>query len=271
MSVGTGTAIAIGAGAAAAGTVGSGLIQKGAAEDAAQAQAQATDKSIEFQKQEGERARQFIREQSNQARSDLQPFRDAQLSALGRLQASLDPNSQTTQLERQQATQAIQRTLAAQGLLRSRKQSDLLQDLELGLLRRRDSINQGILGLGAAQAQANIANATGSSLANLSQQLGQNIGTSFVQGGQAAAQGFLNSGSATAGIFSGLNNVAQGTLSNALLFGQLGGGNSGIPALGDTQRGPSQRLFDLNQSNAFSAANFGSGLGSFGSGPSLFR
>jgi len=228
MSVGT-SALLIGGGIAAAGTVGGALIQSSAAGGAQEAQVTAQREAITAQREESERARQFIREGTAQARADIEPFRQAQVSALQQLQGIADPQGELAQAEREQATQTIQRQLSAQGLLRSRRQTDLLQNLELGLLQRRSNILGGLAGSGAAQQQAQLSAGQGAGLAQLSQQFGAQIGSAFQNIGEVQAGGALGRGQALGGAFQGIGNIAQGTAGNLILQDLLSqGGLAGL-------------------------------------------
>ena len=186
------TAAIIGGGVAAAGAVGGALINKGAQVDATNAQVQANRESIAFQ-----------REQAEKAAALLEPFRQVQLGAVGQIQQLTTPGSDLENQQRRVATQAMQRELASQGLLRSGAQARGLGNLELGLAEQRYSRLNQLAGLGAAQGQAGIY-----------QGLGQGIGNSLMQQGQIQAQGALAQGQASAGMFSGVGNVIQGTLGN---------------------------------------------------------
>ena len=203
----------IGGALAAAGSLGSAAIGADAAGGAADKATQAQREAIAAQKEQAARAEAFQREQAGIARADLQPFRDAQLGALGQLQGMADPNSAFATAQRDQATQAIQRQLAAQGLLRSKKQSDLLGNFELGLMNQRAGILQGIAGGGAAQQQAGISQSLGQGLAGNAVNLGNQIGSSFQNIGQIQAQGGMAQAQAIQGGLAGLNNAIQGTFS----------------------------------------------------------
>lgn len=210
MSIATSTAIIGGAVIAGGATVASGAIASSSASDAEQAQIRAQREAITAQRAESERARQFIREGVTQAREDIQPFREAQLGALQQLQGIADPQGELAQAERGQATQAIQRQLSAQGLLRSRRQVDLLSNLELGLLRRRSDILGGLAGSGAAQQQAQLSAGQGAGLAGITQQFGAQIGSAFQNIGQAQAAGIAGRGQALSGTITGLGNIFGG-------------------------------------------------------------
>lgn len=234
MSVGT--SILIGAGVGAIGSVGGALIQGGAARSAADAQLQGQKDAIEAQKQQAARAEAFLREQAAQSRADLQPFRDSQLNAINQLQGLADPNSATAQAQRAQATQAIQRQLAAQGLLRSSKQGSQLSEVELGLALQRNQILSGLAGTGAGQAYAGVSSNLGTNLADVAGGLGNQLGSSFQNIGTINANLAQNTGNAITGALSGVNNAIQGGIGQYLnfdlqrkLLNSFGAGGAGTP------------------------------------------
>ena len=198
----------------AAGSVAGSAINSAATGSAVDKQTQAQNDSIKFQQEQAAKADQLLRQQSDQARQDLQPFRDSQVSALNQLNQLADPNSSLANAQRDIATQAIQRQLAAQGLLRSKKQTDLLGNVELGLAQQRAGILQGLAGSGAAQQQAGISQGLGQNLANNALNLGGQIGSSFQNIGQIQGQGAIANANAITGGLAGLNNAIQGTFTN---------------------------------------------------------
>ncbi len=195
----------------AAGSVAGSAISADATGSAVDKQTKAQNDSIKFQQEQAAKAEQFLRDQSSQARQDLQPFRNSQVNALNQLNQLADPNSSLANAQRDVATQAIQRQLAAQGLLRSKKQSDLLGGLELGLAQQRAGILQGLAGTGAAQQQAQISQGLGQGLANNVLNLGNQVGSSFQNIGQIQGQGAIANANAFTGGLAGLNNSIQGT------------------------------------------------------------
>lgn len=190
--------------------VATGLINSSATGDATAAQLAANDKTLAFQKDQAAKAEKFLREQTALARQDLQPFRDSQLAATQQLQGLADPNSELFQQQRSINTQAIQRQLAAQGLLRSRNQSDLLSNLEIGLNQSRAGILGQLSGMGAAQGQAGIAQGLGGSLNSLYQNTTEGIGSSLQNVGRLQAGGILGQAQALTGMIGGINNSIQG-------------------------------------------------------------
>lgn len=212
MSAGSATALIAG-GIAASGAVAGAAINSSAAGDATNSQLQAQRESIAFQK-----------EQAAKAEAALQPFRDSQLNAMQQLQGLADPNSQLFQAQRNLSTQAIQRQLSAQGLLRSRNQSDLLSNLEVGLAQNRANILGGLANTGAGQSLAGVYQNTGNSVGSSLAQIGQTIGA-----GQMAGANALNSG------IQGVNNAFQGAIGgyqsyqqNQSLLKLLGQNSAGI-------------------------------------------
>jgi hypothetical protein len=182
------------AGLGAAGALGSAAIGAGAAGGAADAQKRSQDEMIAFQKEQQQKALEF-----------LAPFRNAGVAATEKLAGLAEPGSELERLTRDQSTEAIQRQLAAQGLLRSTAQGDQLSNLEVGLAQNRAAILQALSGQGA-----NAAAGQASSLGNF----GQLIGAGMQASGQAQAQGILGGAQAAMGGISGLNNVIQNTVSS---------------------------------------------------------
>lgn len=198
-----------------------------ASADSIAAEGSNTDKSIAAQREMTDKAAAALKEQADIARSELAPFRESQLNALNQLNGLGDINNPLYQQQRAVNTQAIQRQLAAQGLLRSKKQSDLLSNLELGLDQQRTGVLQGLAGTGAVQASAQVSQGLGSSLSGLYGNLGANIGSSFQNFGNNLAGIYQNmgntraqlamaNGQAIGGYASNLNNIVQGTYGNYL-------------------------------------------------------
>lgn len=236
----TGSLIA--GGLAAAGSIGGAAIGANAA-------GSATDKSVNaqregmasqerlaregmaYQERQAGQSNQLLRDFYGQAQTQLKPFQDAQLGALGQAVGLTDPNNPVYQQQRDVNTQAIQRQLAAQGLLRSKNQVDLLSNLELGLNQQRVGQINSLMGLGAVQQGAQNTMGLGGGLANIASQLGANVGSSFsqmgannanslAQIGQTQAQGIMANANAWGGALSGLGNIAQGTIGNIQGIGQ---------------------------------------------------
>jgi hypothetical protein len=197
------TGAAIGGGlVAGVGSVGGALIGKGAAADATAAQ-------IAGQREGADKSAALLKDFYGQSQAQLKPFMDAQLGALKQEQGFTDPNNPIYQQERTQMTNAIQRQLAAQGLLRSKNQTDLLTNMELGLNQQRMGTINSLANIGAVQQGAANTQGLGSSLASIYGGAAQNIG-------QAQAQGALASGQAIGGMFTGLGNAVQGAYGNYL-------------------------------------------------------
>lgn len=221
MSIGTVGAVVLGGSTllgAGASLIGAGK-QADAATQAANAQLTATREGLAFQREQADKAFSFMAGEKER----LEPFRLLQLRALSNLEALADPNSREAQLERSQGVQSIQRTLAAQGLLRSSAQGEGLQNLELGLANRRSNLLSLIAGSGGGLASANFGQNIGQSLLNQ----GNQIGSSIANQGAIAGQGILARGAASAQGIAGLNNAIQGGVGNALqlmLLSKLGGG-----------------------------------------------
>lgn len=233
-----GTAALVAGGLAAAGSVGGAAIASKASGDATDASVQAQREALAsqeklaregmaFQEKQAARGDALLRDFYAQSQAQLKPFQDAQLGALGQAVGLTDANNPLYQQQRTAMTQNIQRQLAAQGLLRSKNQVDLLSNLELGLGEQRANQINALLGLGSVQQGAANAQALGGGLAGIASQLGANVGSSFgalgaanAQGianiGQTFAQGRLAQGQALGGLLSGLGNIAQGSIENQL-------------------------------------------------------
>lgn len=194
--------------------------QANATRDAARANERATDKSIAAQKENAQLAIGELRKQYETSRADLKPFQDSQLSALQQAAALTDPNNPYYQAQRAKMSENIQRQLAAQGLLRSKSQVDLLSNLELGLESERfNRINQ-LAGTGAVQTGAQMAQNLGSGIASLYGGLGGQLGSTFANqgntlaslyqaGGANAANAKMTGANATIGGLAGVNNAFQ--------------------------------------------------------------
>ena len=199
----------IGGGAALAG----GAMQAGAARDAARANQRATDASLALQER-----------QYNQTRADQEPWRQAGVGALGRLQnplasfqASPDYNFRMSE-----GLKAVNQNRATSGLLNSgsalRGVSDYAQNTAAGEYGDWWNRQSGLAGVGQAANNAN--QQAGSQYANNSQNaLMQNAGvqgSSYMTQANAWAQGL---GGAAGAIGWGLNNLPYGRPS--------GGGSAG--------------------------------------------
>lgn len=207
-------------GVAAAATVASTEIQANAAEDAANSQLDAQGRAIAAQGDYASMAAAEYRRQYDTARSDLEPFRQAQLGALKQSQGLTDINNPYYQEQRDVNTTAIQRQLAAQGLLRSKKQSDLLTNLELGLNQQRTQQVNSLSQIGAVQQGANLALGYGSQIGQLYSQTGNQLGSSLSQIGQINGQAAIARGQAASGLVTGLANVGQSAAGNYLGYQQ---------------------------------------------------
>lgn len=226
---------AIGIGTAVAGISGA-VISSNASKDSAEKQLTAQEKAQLAQQQFAEKAMAAQERYGNQAigaytraydqsRKDLQPFMQSQLAALGKANELTDPNNPAYQAQRAQMTQQIQRQLAAQGLLRSKNQVDLLSNLELGLEQQRIGQINALANTGATQQGAALAQQFGGGLANAYQGIGQSIGSTLSGLGGAQAQGLANVGNILGqqslqqgqiwgGLTTQLGNTAQGTYGN---------------------------------------------------------
>lgn len=234
--VGTAAATLIAGGLAAGGAVTGAAIGADAAGDATDASVRAqrdamamqerlAREGMTFQKGEADRGERLLREFYAQSQAQLKPFQDAQLGALGQAVGLTDPNNPIYQQQRGQMTEQIQRQLAAQGLLRSKNQVDLLSNLELGLGQQRSNQINSLLGLGAVQQGAANTQNLGGGLAQIAQNLGSNVGSSFgalgsananslASIGQTFAQGRLAQGNALSQGIQGFGNAIQGTIGN---------------------------------------------------------
>lgn len=193
--------------------------QAGAAKDAARAQQQATDASLALQ-----------REQYNQTRADQEPWRQAGVGALGRLQnplasfeASPDYNFRMSE-----GMKGVNQNRATAGLLKSgsalRGISDYAQNTAAGEFGDWWNRQSGLAGLGQTANSAN--QQAGSQYANNSQNaLMQNAGvqgSSYMNQANAWAQGL---GGAAGSLAWGLNNYPFGGNSAAVSSGagRMGG------------------------------------------------
>lgn len=202
------------AGVGAASGIAGSLIEASATRDATSAQIQANRESIAAQKEYADKALKFNAEQAAIARQDLAPLREAQTQAIGQLQGLSDPNNELYKQQRNVNTQQILAQLSAQGLLRSKNQTDLLTNLELGLNQQRAGIIQGLAGLGGLQASSQIAQNLGGLGAQTLTGLGQGIGSSFQNAGNIIGQGILGNSNAIRSGIASTNNAFQGYLSN---------------------------------------------------------
>lgn len=186
---------------------------------------------IAAQKEAAANAQAYLEKQNAQARQDLEPFRQAQLGALSQIQGLATAGNPAEVAQRQYATQQIQQQLAAQGLLRSKNQSDLLGNLELGFAEQRNNLLGQLMGIGAVQQGSALASGLGQSVAGLQGGLGAQLGSSFGQLGQSTLGGMSQVGSiygnagmasgqawgnAVTGTASGLSNLYQGYKQNQI-------------------------------------------------------
>lgn len=184
------------------------------------------DQSIEAQRAQTQKAIEFLTQQAGLAREELAPFREAQLGALAQLQGLTQPGSEFETQQREAATQNIQRQLSAQGLLRSKNQSDLLSNLELGLSQQRQNILSGLLGTGAAQGTAANLTGLGQQVGGLQAGLGQQIGGAFQSAAGPLAQFQVGLGQARGAGLRGVNAAVQekiGQIQQLALLGATGG------------------------------------------------
>lgn len=216
-----------------AGSVGGAAIGAGAAGSAADKQTAANRESMAAQKDAAAKASEYLKRYSSVARNDLQPLANAQTAGIQGLVGLTDPNNPYYQQQRDVNTQAIQRQLAAQGLLRSRAQADQLSNLELGLNQQRTGILGSLAGLGAIQQQSAGAQGLGQGLAGIQQMVGQQIGSAFQNQGQIQAQAGMQQANAWSGGLAGLGNAMQGIFNPAptlaQTLAQLGLGGGGGP------------------------------------------
>ena len=249
----------------------------------------------------GGRARSELERFFGRAEGALAPQAEAQRAGLAGLQGFADPNSEFFKAQRAASTQAIQRQLAAQGLLGSGKQRQQLTELELGLTGQR----LGVLGQlsqaggGALGQLAGLNFSQGGRLAGLETGIGSSLAS--IAGGfqnQLAqlrlAEGDIRAGKANAiaaaqakrreGVTEGIDQLAgdiaaaSGKAGGAALGGiDFGGGGGGISSLSqsfastplpDVQFGQSTPGFG---GGGFSSPNLGlTGIqSSFGAQPNL--
>lgn len=239
--IGTTAAIIGGGLLAAGGSVAGAAINSSAQDDAANAAAQGQKEAlasqerlaregIAYQERQASTSLDFLKQQYADAQKQLQPYGDIQLDATKQLAGFQDANNPIYQAQRDRMTQAIQQQLAAQGLLRSGRQTESLTDLELGLNQQRLGVSQGLAGLGASQGLAGLSQQYGANVAGVQNGLGQSVGSSLSGIGGAQAQSATNlaqlnaqriqaGAQNTSSLISGLTNIG----SNAIgAFGQQG-------------------------------------------------
>lgn len=200
---------AIGAGAS---LIGAGK-QADAAEKATAAQLEAHREGLAFQKQTADRAFGLF----EKSRADFEPFRLAQLRAMGALEGLTDPNSPVYAAERKSLYDPIQKELNAQGLLRSGAQGAALGNVELGLSQKRAQILSMLAGTGAGATALSAGQNQGQQLLGT----GERVGSSIAQTGAIQGQGFLNSANAFSQGLAGVNNAFQGGVGNAIQLAML--------------------------------------------------
>jgi hypothetical protein len=207
-------------GSAAIGAIGAG--------NAASAQERATRDSLKMQQRMAREGMAYAERQAELSRKELAPFRELQLRALGQVSELSDPNSALARAERSRATEAVQRQLAAQGLLRSRAQGDSLANMELGFASENFNRQNALAGIGAAQGIAAGYQGLGQQGLSSYSNLGQSIGQTIQAGGAGQAQAYMAGANAIQGGFQIANNSFQSILGasqlNKLLAGSGGGG-----------------------------------------------
>lgn len=202
MAIATGTAALIGAGISAAGTVAGSAIQSGAAN-------RATDAQLAANREAEQRFLQYQREHAAQARADLAPFREAQLSALSQLQGLTTAGNPLEEAQRSRLQTELDRALSARGLQGSSGAVRGLGNIELGLANQRASLLSALAGNQASQQSAQISQQTGQSLAS-------GLSGLAAQRGQIQAQNAAAQGAAFQGLSSGLSNVGSGYLNSII-------------------------------------------------------
>lgn len=245
MFEGWGAAIGIGAAA----TIGSSVISSNAAGNAANAQVTASQSADNTQLQ-----------MYNQTRTDQTPWRTAGGSAVGALSSyyglpganGQSPNPATTaandsklisslpgyQFNMQQGNQAVQRDLAAQGLLGSGAAAKALTQYGQGVASQYAGqyVNglQSLAGIGQTSVQS-----TGAAGANAANQIGSNQ----IYAGNAQASGYANQANALGSGLAGLSGIysnynMQQQLNQSPQFNN-NGSNASYSALGSSYFNPS--------------------------------
>lgn len=251
MAIATGTAILAGTALAATGGIAGAALGADAQGDAQQSQAALTregiaaqerinQKGIDAQKEMADKSIAFLEKQFGIARDDLEPFRQSQLKAVTDLQGLADPTNPLYQAQRQQATEAIQRQLSAQGLLRSGMQGKMLTNLELGLMQNRASVLGQLSGTGAGAQSSALAQNLGSAGSSVYSGLGQGIGAAYGNLGSNVGSSLLQLGQ---GI--GASKAAQGQLWGGAAQGAFNAVGAGLGSYAnyDMQRTLLNRLF----------------------------
>lgn len=180
-------------------TLGGAAIASSGARDAARAQQQGVDASVEEQ-----------RRQYDLTRQDMEPWRQAGINALARLQ---DPNAFTSdpgyQYALDQSQQAIERSAAARGGLASGNTLTALQRNAIGLADQNYgnwwNRQAGLAGVGQSATNQ---------LAGFGAQTSANIGNAFMTGGNARASGIANSSNAWGNAFGTIGGIAQNYYQN---------------------------------------------------------
>jgi hypothetical protein len=201
--IGTTAAIIGGSLLAAGGSIAGAAINSSAQDDALSAgekgqrealaaQERLAREGIAYQERQANSSLDFLKQQYQDAQGQLKPYGEIQLDATKQLAGFQDANNPIYQQQRDRMTQAIQQQLAAQGLLRSGRQTASLTDLELGLNQQRLGVSQGLAGLGAAQNSAGLSQQYGGQVAGIQQGLGQSVGSSLSGIGGAQAQSATN-------------------------------------------------------------------------------
>lgn len=209
-----GTGLAIAGGASLLGA-GANLIaagdQAGATERATNASLGFQREALDFQRTNADRSYNFLTSELEKERQRSEPLRQIQLRALSGLEALTDPNSAAAEAERAVGTKAIQRTLSAQGMVRSGAQGAGLAALETGLARNRQTMLQALAGINPADNSTALVGAIGNNFANT----GSLVGSSLNNMGSTVASGMTSAAQARASGLSGLNNSLQTGVGNA--------------------------------------------------------
>lgn len=238
---------------AAGGSIAGAAISSSAADDATNAQVNAqregmrtqerlAREGMSYQERQAQRSEQLLRDFFGQSQAQLKPFQDAQLQALGQAQGLTDANNPFYQQQREQMTQAIQRQLAAQGLLRSKNQVDLLGNMELGLNQQRINQINSLANLGAVQQGAANMQALGGGLANIAGNLGANVGQAFGSLGSANAQGLKAIGQSYAA-----NTMANAQNTSGLMQSLAGIGSNTFSSIANYKQGQAQQQQQADQ------------------------
>lgn len=271
-----GTALAISAGVGAAGSIASGVIGSKAAGNAAKTQAQASVYAADLQKQASDESLQFQKDQFATQQKNIAPWLQAGTGAINTLSglmnsgyfkdwtgqfqaptAATEQNDPGYQFRLAEGQKAIERSAASRGLLGSGGTAKALQQYgqdyasnEYGnvynraLQQYQQKFNEfqtnqantynryaGLAGVGqqAATTLGQLGQSAAGNVTNILNTSAQNIGNAYQNAAAARASGYVGSANAWSGALNGLgNNFSQYVLLSQLMKQQPYGGGYSI-------------------------------------------